>query len=390
MKKTVLALLFSINVYCLNAQTLPTPDHVIIIMMENRGYSNIIGSSNAPYINSLVSGSNCAVFSQSYGVTHPSQPNYISLFSGNNQGVTNDNTPTGTPYSTCNLGSSLLTHSLTFTGFSEDLPSVGSLISTSGNYVQRHCPWTFWQGTGTNRLPSTVHQPYTSFPSATSYSLLPTVSFIIPNLAHDMHNPTTSPTTAITTGDTWLSNNIPSLVQWVKTHNSLLIIQYDEDEGIVIGGVTIGGAGNNIPTMFIGSMVHGGTYSNHINHFNILRTIEDMYALPRCDSSALYQPITNCWLPAVTTGITNSIIKQFQLYPIPTSNQLNIELQEEITENAHVSVTDMYGRLLYMEELTTKDKNLTIDTKNFKSGVYFLSVHGNSIHSSQRFVIERD
>jgi hypothetical protein len=115
-----------------------------------------------------------------------------------------------------------------------------------------------------------------------------------------------------------------------------------------------------------------------------------MYALPRCDSSALYQPITNCWLPAVTTGITNSIIKQFQLYPIPTSNQLNIELQEEITENAHVSVTDMYGRLLYMEELTTKDKNLTIDTKNFKSGVYFLSVHGNSIHSSQRFVIERD
>ena len=81
MKKTVFALLFSVNACCLNAQTLPTPDHVIIVMMENKGYSQIIGSSNAPYINSLISDPHCALFSDSHGITHPSQPNYLQLFS---------------------------------------------------------------------------------------------------------------------------------------------------------------------------------------------------------------------------------------------------------------------------------------------------------------------
>ena len=64
-KKFLLGSLLSLNIFSIKAQTLPTPDHVIIIMMENRGYSNIIGSSNAPYINSLTTSSNCAVFSNS-------------------------------------------------------------------------------------------------------------------------------------------------------------------------------------------------------------------------------------------------------------------------------------------------------------------------------------
>jgi hypothetical protein len=173
------------------AQSVPTPDHVVVLMMENYGYADIIGSPNAPHLNALLSDPNAALFTQSYGLYHPSQPNYIMLYSGNNQGVTNDNAVSNTPLSTCNLGASLIANGHTFTGFSEDLPSVGDLTTSSGNYVRRHCPWTNWVATsGTNSVPASVHQPYTSFPSNTNYASLPTVSFVIPSLTEDKHNPT--------------------------------------------------------------------------------------------------------------------------------------------------------------------------------------------------------
>src|SRR5262245_57648456 len=64
---------------------LPRPDHVVIVIEENHSFSQIIGSPAAPYINSLAQQG--ALFTQSFATTHPSQPNYIQLFSGGTQGV---------------------------------------------------------------------------------------------------------------------------------------------------------------------------------------------------------------------------------------------------------------------------------------------------------------
>jgi hypothetical protein len=119
------------------ANGVPRPDHVVIVIEENHSYSEIIGSPDAPYINSLAAKG--AVFTQSYAVTHPSQPNYLDVFSGYNQGVTDDSCPHY--FITDNLGLYLLNASLTFAGYSEDLPSVGSLVCTSGAYARKHAPW---------------------------------------------------------------------------------------------------------------------------------------------------------------------------------------------------------------------------------------------------------
>src|SRR4051812_8065211 len=67
------------------ALSLPRPDHVVIVMMENTGYSSIIGSASAPYINAMAAKG--ASFTDSHGVTHPSQPNYQAIFSGGLNGV---------------------------------------------------------------------------------------------------------------------------------------------------------------------------------------------------------------------------------------------------------------------------------------------------------------
>ncbi|MFL6055546.1 MAG: alkaline phosphatase family protein [Actinoallomurus sp.] len=249
------------------AAGLPRPDHVVVVVMENHSYSEIIGSSSAPYINSLASqGAN---FSQSFAVTHPSEPNYLELFSGSTQGVTDDSCPH--TFSTPNLGSELIGAGLTFTGYSENMPSDGYTGCTSGTYARKHNPWVNF-----TNVPSTDNRTFAAFP--TDYTTLPTTSFVVPDLCNDMHD------CSISTGDTWLKNNIDAYAQWAKTHNSLLILTFDEDDSTM---------GNQIPTLFVGAGVTPGTYSEHITHDNVLRTIEDFYNLPYAGNSANASPITD-------------------------------------------------------------------------------------------------
>jgi len=254
-----------------HAATLPRPAHVVVVMEENHSYSEIIGSSSAPYINSLASQG--ALFTHSYAVTHPSQPNYLAFFSGSNQGVTSDSCPH--TFTKGNLGSELLGAGFTFTGYSESLPKAGSTVCTSGAYARKHSPWINF-----TNVPSSANQPFSSFPGSSSYSTLPTVSFVIPNLNDDMHDGT------IQQGDTWLKNNIDAYAQWAKKNNSLLIVTWDEDDS---------SQSNQIPTIFVGQSVKAGSYSETINHYNVLRTLEDMYGLAALGSSANASAISDCW-----------------------------------------------------------------------------------------------
>jgi len=252
------------------AAQVPTPAHVIVVMEENHGYSEIIGSPDAPYINMLATQG--ASFTNSHAITHPSQPNYLALFSGSQQGITDDSCPH--TFSTQNEESELLTAGKTFVGYSEGLPAVGSEVCTSGEYARKHVPWTDFSND-----PSANNQPFTSFPT-TNFANLPTVSWVIPDLLDDMHDGT------ISQGDTWLKNNLASYVTWAQTNNSLLIVTWDEDQGTSV---------NQIPTIFVGPMVKVGKYSEKINHYNVLRTIEDMYSLPHLGHSAAVKPITDVW-----------------------------------------------------------------------------------------------
>ena len=261
---------------------IPTPDHVVILILENHADSQVVGTPYAPYINSLVSDPYGALFTHSFALTHPSQPNYLQLFSGSNQGVLDDNVPTGLPFITPNLGAELLNAAKTFTGFSEDLPSVGYTGATSGNYARKHNPWVNWQSSPTNGIPPASNQPFSAFPA--DFNQLPKVSFVIPNQNNDMHNGTYP--TNVTTGDTWVRNNLDAYIQWSKSHNSLLILTFDEDDG---------SAGNSILTIFIGNMVQHGIYANTITHYNVLRILEDMYGLSHAGNAATSATIDYCW-----------------------------------------------------------------------------------------------
>lgn len=238
--------------------------------MENHGYQQVIGSSDAPYLNELAHQG--ALFSHSYAITHPSEPNYLALFSGSTHGVQSDSCPV--TFNAPNLASGLLAAGKTFVGFAEGLPSAGSKLCLDGEYARKHVPWTDF-----SNIPPSVNQPFSSFPAG-NYSALPTVSFVIPNLCNDMHD------CSVSTGDSWLKANMSGYVTWAMTHDSVLIVTFDEDDGTQV---------NQIPTIFVGQQVRPGSYSERITHYSVLATIEAAYELPRDGEAAAASPITDIW-----------------------------------------------------------------------------------------------
>ena len=251
----------------------PRPDHTIVVVMENRSYSEVIGNSGAPYINALAKRG--ALFTRSQAITHPSEPNYLALFSGSTHGLTSDACPV--EFSAANLASELAKARKTFAGYSEDLPNTGSEVCSAGEYARKHVPWTDFRN-----VPKSLNKPYSRFPAA-HLDKLPAVSFVIPNLCDDMHD------CSVSAGDSWLRKHLSGYVNWAMKHNSLLILTWDENDG---------SPGNQIPTIFVGEMVKAGKYRVRIDHYNVLATIEAAYGLHRIGHAARAAPITGVWKKA--------------------------------------------------------------------------------------------
>ncbi|GAA3129331.1 hypothetical protein JOF29_007301 [Kribbella aluminosa] len=217
---------------------------------------------------------------QSFGVTHPSEGNYLALFSGSTQGISGDPCPLS--YSAPNLGSELIGAGLTFSEYSESMPSTGytACASPDNQYQRARNPAVDF-----TNVPAADNKPFSSFP--TDFSTLPTVSFVTANMCNSMHN------CSVATGDAWTKNKLDAYARWATTHNSLLIVTFDEDDFTTV---------NQIATVFSGAHVRPGSYGEHINHYNVLRTIEDSYDLPHAGSAATATPITDIWGNTLASG----------------------------------------------------------------------------------------
>jgi hypothetical protein len=283
--RLVLAALLSAVVAAGDAAAAPwSPSHIVVVIEENHAFGQVIGNPDAPFINKLAAQG--ALFTDAHGVAHPSQPNYLALFSGSTQDTTGDSAVRGTPLRRPNLGAALIAEGYTFAGYSEDLPDVGSLKTTAhGGYARKHNPWSNWQAAspGPNQLAASANQPFKNFPS--DFNKLPTVAFVVPNLYNDQHGDGfISNRTLIRDSDDWLKDNIGAYAQWAVTHNSLLIVTWDEDDND-------DSPANHIPTIMVGAQVKPGKYDQRIDHYGVLRMIEDFYGLPRAGASADAAPI---------------------------------------------------------------------------------------------------
>jgi acid phosphatase len=234
---------------------LPRPDHVVLVVLENHSFDEIIDPKNAPFISGLATDG--ALFVNSFAVSHPSEPNYFALFSGSTQGVHDNGNYT---FDRPTLAGALRMAGKSFVGYVEtDSP-------------REHNPWESFPP-----VRDTEHN-LAEFP--TDLTQLPTVSFVIPNNKNDMHDG------SIQEGDTWLKAHLSAYANWAKAHNSLLIVTFDEDDE---------SAGNHIPTIVYGAHVRPGRYSEHISHYNVLSTILAMYELPSLARTSASPPIRTIW-----------------------------------------------------------------------------------------------
>ncbi|MGC1380230.1 MAG: alkaline phosphatase family protein [Candidatus Baltobacteraceae bacterium] len=247
----------------------PNAKSAIVLVMENRDYDRVIGNRDAPYINAeLVP--QAALMTNSHAVGHPSQPNYLALFSGSTQGIKNDSCPH--TFSEPNLGAELLAAGESFVGYSESMPSDGFTGCHQPLYARKHNPWVDF-----TNVPAASNLVYDGFPPTP-----PTVAFVVPNLCHDMHNCTTA------AGDRWLRNHLPPILQYVAASDGLLVITWDEAAPDADGT-------DHIPTLLIGPMIRPGSYSQHISHYNVLRTIEDIFGVACTANACQAQPLKKMW-----------------------------------------------------------------------------------------------
>ena len=95
--------------------------HVMVVMMENKNFTDVIGKSDQPFTNSLASRYGLAT--QSYAFGHPSLPNYLTIVSGSNQGVTDDNDPSSHSFPAVRtIADQLAAAGFTARAYAENLP----------------------------------------------------------------------------------------------------------------------------------------------------------------------------------------------------------------------------------------------------------------------------
>ncbi len=230
-----------------------TYTHVVWILLENVGYS-VVGSSSAPYLNSLVAA--CGLATNDLAVAHPSLPNYVALTSGSTQGITDDAEPSSHRLDVANLFSELKGH---WRAYAESMPSPCDKV-TSGQYAARHNPAVYY----TNLATCSKDDVALSLPLNLSASF----TMITPNICDDMHS------CPVSSGDAWLKRFVPLILrsaQYASTSLALFITFDENDEA----------ASNRVPTLVIApSVPRGIKVSIPLTHYSLLRTTEALLHLP--------------------------------------------------------------------------------------------------------------
>jgi phosphatidylinositol-3-phosphatase len=250
-----------------SASPTPTPgfSHVFVLVMENRGYNDIIGSGDAPYINGLANTYGLAT--QFFATSHPSLPNYLALLGGDTFGITSDCTDcfvSGT-----NLVDSLESGHKTWRAYMEGIPSTSCFVGDADSYAQRHNPFIYFNDIRNHPDRCSNIVPLTQLSGDLASAQASSFMWITPNLCHDMHDCSTAD------GDNWLASFVPTiLASSAWKDRGVLFITWDEGDDS--SGCCNGAAGGQIVTLVL-SPLGKPHYRSSIpyDQYDLLRTVAD-------------------------------------------------------------------------------------------------------------------
>jgi hypothetical protein len=292
----------------------PRYDHVVEIMMENQNYATIIGNANAPQINALASKYGLAT--DYFGVTHPSEPNYMANLAGSFFGVQDDNqfyctaalagtdplcggTTVDHTVNAPTLADQLTAAGMTWKGYFQNLPPFDPTNPTNSG------PYAFKWPSAANALYASKHNPFVNFTGTQGAqtqmvpdnqlaldlltSQLPTFSLVVPDQCNDMHGTGGCSDTGrlIKAGDQYVGTTVAAIMaspQWHQGTNAI-VVTWDEDDFSDSGQPGTGCCGSDIGGGHVATIVITNNGPRHFsdntayNHYSLLRTYEDAFGL---------------------------------------------------------------------------------------------------------------
>jgi hypothetical protein len=259
------------------AASLPTSSssHVAVIVMENKEAGEVLGTSSSRYVNALAR--RYALATRSYAIRHPSLPNYLALTSGSTHGITSD--CTDCHVASRNIADQLEAAHRSWKAYMEDLPGPCSQVASAGGYAKKHDPFMYYDDIAHDPRRCRNVVSFDRLASDLRRGTLPTFAFISPNLCHDTHD------CDVATGDRFLAGLVPRLLREIGPHGFVVLTW---DEGSSDDGCCTDARGGRIATIVAGPDVRRHARSSHpIDHYGVLRTIEDALGLPRLGGAAL-------------------------------------------------------------------------------------------------------
>jgi phosphatidylinositol-3-phosphatase len=253
--------------------------HVFLITMENHNWSDIKNNPSAPYINNTLLPA--ASYAEQYynpPGNHPSEPNYLWLEAGTNFGISDDFDPSINHQSTSQHLVTLLSNAgISWKSYQEGISGTDCPLTGNGLYAPKHNPMVFFDDVTNSNDPNSSNcishiRPYTELATDLQQNTEANYNFITPNLCNDMHDTCAPLNDSVMQGDTWLSQNLPTILNSQAYMNGgIVFITWDEGEG---GDGPIG-------MIVLSNDAKGGGYSNTIRytHSSTLRTLEEIFGV---------------------------------------------------------------------------------------------------------------
>lgn len=255
---------------------------VVVVWMEN-AEAPAITASSMPYLVRLATQFGQAT--QMYAITHPSEPNYLALWSGSTHGVTDDHRH---DIEADSLSSQVTSAGKEWRVYAQNVPGNCFTGSSSrggadgpgiaGTYVRKHEPAISFGSVADNPSECAKIQPLAAF-DLTAFD----VALVVPNLCNDAHD------CSLARGDAFLQAFLPGILGSPDWAHTLVVVSFDEGDSDVHGG-------GNVFTMVARRGLSGVTSSTLHTHFDVLRTIEEILGLP-CLADACSATPLNEFLP---------------------------------------------------------------------------------------------
>jgi phospholipase C len=269
----------------------PRYQHIFVIMLENHSFAETFDNAGTPNINALAHKYGLAT--NYFGVTHPSEPNYVASIGGSFFNIQDD-----FPYTTHTITSPTLVNqleasNLTWKTYQQALPFAGFTgttfpSSTIALYASKHNP--FINVASVQNSPSELAKmvPDTQLQADLATGDVPNFGYIVPDQCHDMHGITGvcpgSDPTVFSNADAYVGATVTALTHasfWERGNNAI-VITWDEDDFSAsnLGCCDANPGGGHVETIVITNHgPRGITDDTAFNHYSLLASIQKAFGL---------------------------------------------------------------------------------------------------------------